>query len=71
MKLHGLTDSQVIESRKKYGANGITEQSSESFFQKLIVNFNDPIIKILCVVLLINVAFTFQRQNRNDYKRKT
>ena len=35
MKQFGLTDSQAEESRKKYGDNSMTEQASESFFDKL------------------------------------
>lgn len=56
MKQFGLTDSQAEESRKKYGDNSMTEQASESFFDKLKGNLGDPMIKILIVALLINVV---------------
>ena len=59
MRIKGLNDSQVAESRQKYGSNSITEQSSESFWEKLMGNFEDPIIKILCFALVINVVFAF------------
>lgn len=62
MKINGLTDSQVEESKKKYGDNNLTEQITESFWDKLRANFGDPMIKILCVALGINVIFAFLGQ---------
>lgn len=55
MKQFGLTDSQAEESRKKYGDNSMTEQASESFWDKLKGNLGDPMIKILIVALGVNV----------------
>lgn len=57
MKQFGLTDEQVVQSRQEHGTNAMTEQKGESFFQKLLGNFKDPMIIILCVALLINVVF--------------
>lgn len=57
MKVFGLNDAQVLESKEKYGDNSISEQKGESFFDKLIGNFKDPMILILCVALLINIVF--------------
>lgn len=62
MKFTGLTDEQVEESKKKYGDNSMTEKETESFWSKLKDNFGDPMIKILCVALLINVIFAFLGQ---------
>jgi len=59
MKTFGLTDAQVAASREKYGGNSMTQQKGESFWDKLLGNFGDPMIKILCVALVINVIFTF------------
>lgn len=56
MKNFGLTDSQAEESKQKYGDNSMTEQASESFWDKLKGNLGDPMIKILIVALLINVV---------------
>ena len=56
MKKFGLTDKQVAESKAKYGDNSMTEQASESFWDKLKGNLGDPMIKILIVALLINVV---------------
>ncbi len=57
MKSFGLNDAQVSESKEKYGDNSLTEQKREGFMHKLISNFGDPMIKVLCVALLLNVVF--------------
>ena len=59
MKITGLTDAQVAESKAKYGDNRITEQAREGFWDKLKGNFDDPIIKILIFALILNVFFAF------------
>lgn len=56
-KILGLSDEQVIRSRKEHGSNQLTQVKAETFSQKLYKNFSDPMIKILCVALLINVSF--------------
>ena len=56
MKKFGLTDKEVAESKAKYGDNSMTEQSSESFMDKLMGNLADPMIKILIIALGINVV---------------
>ena len=56
MKNFGLTDQEVAESKAKYGDNSMTEQASESFWDKLKGNLGDPMIKILIVALLVNVV---------------
>ena len=62
MKQFGLQDSQVEESRKEHGNNALTEQKSEGFWSKLWGNFGDPMIRILCVALVINVVFAILGQ---------
>ena len=57
MKQFGLTDEQVVKSREEHGTNAMTEQKGEGFWQKLLGNFQDPMIIILCVALVINVVF--------------
>lgn len=56
MKQFGLTDKEAAESKAKFGDNSMTEQASESFWDKLLGNLGDPMIKILIVALLINVV---------------
>lgn len=62
MKPIGLNDAQVEESKKKYGDNRLSEIKSETFWDKLRSNFGDPMIKILCVALAINVVFAILGQ---------
>ncbi len=51
----GLSDNAVSESRKIYGANVVTTQAAEGFFDKLRTNLKDPIIVILIVALAVTV----------------
>jgi len=53
----GLTDEDVIESKKKYGTNKLTARSNNSFFKLLIESLGDPIIKILLIALAIKIIF--------------
>ena len=62
MNIEGLSEQEVAESRRLHGDNRLTEHATESFWDKLWDNFNDPIIKILCVALIINVVFAFMGQ---------
>ncbi|MDR3342157.1 MAG: calcium-translocating P-type ATPase, PMCA-type [Treponema sp.] len=62
MKIYGLSDEAVRVSREKYGDNRMTEQKTEGFWDKFKDNLGDPMIKILCVALVINVVFTFLGQ---------
>lgn len=62
METEGLTQSEVEKSRAEHGSNALTENKTESFWSKLKDNFGDPMIKILCVALIINVAFVFLGQ---------
>ena len=51
----GLSDNAVSESRNIYGANVVTTQETEGFFDKLRTNLKDPIIVILIVALAVTV----------------
>jgi len=55
----GLTDSQVTQARQKYGSNELPPPEVESFWDKLWDNFQDPLIRILLVALLITCALAF------------
>jgi calcium-translocating P-type ATPase len=52
----GLTDEQVEKSRAENGSNAVTLQEVESFWSKLLGNFQDPIIIILLVALVITTG---------------
>lgn len=56
----GLTDREVIESRKKYGNNCLNEVKGNNLFSLFIESLSDPIIKILLVALAIKIVFLFK-----------
>ncbi len=56
MKLSGLTSQQVEESRRKYGANTLTEIPSDPLWKKILEGFKDPMLMILMVALAVQVA---------------
>lgn len=54
-KKFGLTSDQVQKSLNEHGSNRLSEVQGETFFDKLMGNFGDPMIKILCVALGVNL----------------
>lgn len=58
-KITGLNSKQIKESREIYGQNLITRQNTHGFLNSLISSFQDPIIRILLVALVINLILTF------------
>jgi magnesium-transporting ATPase (P-type) len=59
--MNGLTDIEVIESRKKHGNNTITKESKNSFLKEYIITLGDPIIKILLIALAIKTIFLIKQ----------
>ena len=59
----GLSDKEVLESRRKYGSNILTHKKKNTFFSLLIESLNDPIIKILLIALVIKIVFLFKDSN--------
>lgn len=57
--INGLDASLVQKSREQHGTNQLTPPKIEGFWDKFKGNFDDPIIKILMVALVINVVFMF------------
>ncbi len=57
---NGLSEEEVIESRKKYGSNELSKVKKDSFFRILINTLGDPIIKILLIALAIKTIFLFK-----------
>lgn len=51
----GLSDAEAQESRSRNGSNALTQRQTETFWDKLVNNFKDPIIIILVVALGITV----------------
>lgn len=59
MKKFGLNSQQVAESLKVHGNNTLSQPPRDTFWDKLLDNFKDPIIRILIFALLVNVGFVF------------
>ena len=62
-EFRGLSDSQVEESRNKYGSNQIKEAEPETFWQQFLEGFEDPMIRILCVIAAIMLVMFFFGQS--------
>ena len=58
--MKGLTNEEVIRSRKKYGSNSITHIKKNSFFKLFLESLADPIIRILLIALAIKIIFLFK-----------
>ncbi|MDR2041263.1 MAG: calcium-translocating P-type ATPase, PMCA-type [Tannerella sp.] len=52
----GLSDQQVLESRKQHGENVLTPPEKESLWVQFLEKFTDPIIIILLVALVLSVG---------------
>ncbi|MDR1169309.1 MAG: calcium-translocating P-type ATPase, PMCA-type [Prevotellaceae bacterium] len=55
----GLTDAEVLESRKKHGENVLTPPEKESLWKQFLEKFTDPIIIILLVALVLSIGVSF------------
>jgi len=56
IKVTGLTEEQVAESRQNHGTNQISVQETETFWDKLKDNLKDPMILILMVALVVVIG---------------
>lgn len=56
----GLTDNEVVESRKRFGSNVINSSKKNSFIKQYIATLGDPIIRILLIALGIKTVFLIQ-----------
>ena len=56
--MKGLTAQQVEENRRKYGENVLTPPARESLWKKFIEKFDDPIIRILLIALLLSMIIS-------------
>lgn len=54
----GLDSNQVEALRNKFGSNELDLQKKESFWDKLIDNFKDPMIIILCVAFTVIIIMS-------------
>ena len=54
--MRGLSDSQVNESKSKYGTNELTKKETESLWSMFIGAFDDIWIKVLCAALVLKIV---------------
>ena len=56
-KRDGLTEREVETSRRLNGSNSLSPKKRTSFIRRFLEAFSDPIIKVLCAALIINLLF--------------
>ena len=49
-KINGLTDNEVLQSKKDYGENIIKEKARATFWEQYLESFKDPMIIVLLIV---------------------
>lgn len=54
----GLTDAQVLESRKKNGSNILTPPEKEPLWKQFLEKFSDPLIIILMVAGVLSIGIS-------------
>ncbi len=52
----GLTASEVEESRRLHGSNGLTPPERDPWWKQFLSKFEDPVIRILMVAAVIQIA---------------
>ncbi len=57
--LTGLTDAEVVESRRLHGDNVLTPPKKEPLWRKFLVKFTDPLIIILLVAAALSIGISF------------
>lgn len=55
----GLTDAEVLESRKKYGVNILTPPEKEPLWKQFLEKFTDPLIIILMIAGVLSIGVSF------------
>lgn len=55
----GLSDAEVLESRRKYGANILTPPHRNPWWREFLDKFSDPLIIILLVAGVLSIGISF------------
>lgn len=55
----GLTDAEILESRKKYGVNILTPPEKEPLWKQFLEKFTDPLIIILMIAGVLSIGISF------------
>lgn len=58
-QLKGLTDEQVLESRRLNGTNILTPPEKESLWSRFLEKFSDPLIIILLIAGVLSIGISF------------
>ena len=56
----GLSEAEVIRSRKEHGANVLSQGKKRGFLSHFFSNLGDPVIRILLGALVVNLIFVFR-----------
>lgn len=57
----GLTDEEVLISRKEHGSNVVSNNKKNSFLKEYVIALGDPIIRILLIALGIKTIFLIKQ----------
>lgn len=52
----GLSEAEVVKSQEKYGKNIIVEKPPATLWERIKDGFSDPMIKLLCAIVIIMLA---------------
>lgn len=56
MKIYGLTDKEVEESRRQHGSNQIPDSKPTTFWAEFKETFQDPMIRVLLVIAILMIG---------------
>ena len=59
VRYEGLTCAEVLESRKKYGANVLTPPEKDPLWKQFLEKFEDPLIIILMIAGVLSIGISF------------
>ena len=57
--INGLTDQEVLESRRVHGVNLLTPPKRPSMWKLYLEKFQDPVIQILLVAACLSLVISF------------
>ena len=57
-RYYGLSEAEVLQSRKEHGVNILTPPEKESLWSKFLEKFEDPLIRILLVAGLLSIGIS-------------
>lgn len=62
----GLSDDQVVASRKQHGLNVLTPPKRESLWKLFLEKFEDPIIRILLIAAFLSLGISFVHKDFSE-----